>query len=176
MPILRATVARIRSSSVSWTLSWCHQSAHQPRSQFSCSPEWFPDSIREHFVVVLHPCGPPPQFEQRVNRRIKWSLVWQQSTSAWDLQWMCVSCCRTVPAGDMPNCPTSAVWTCGVPSHMVVGCRPNERWSWCTGCQTRAESSPQQSHRSWFSHGPLANLGPYGWGDHSITVPGQGPP
>ena len=117
--------------------------------------------------------GPPPQFEPSVDRRMEWSPVWQQSTMAWDLQWICVSCSRTVPAGDIPSCPQVPCGVCSDPSHMVVDFQSNERWNWCTRCQTRV---PQEVRRTWFSHGLLASLGPlYGWGEHPITVPGQGP-
>ena len=48
------------------------------------------------------------------------SPVWQQSTMAWDLQWICVSCSCTVPAGDIPSCPQVPCGVCSDPSHMVV--------------------------------------------------------
>ena len=62
---------------------------------------------------------------------------------------------------------------CSDPSHMVFDFQSIERWNSCTRCQTRV---PQEVSRTWFSHGPLASLGPlYRWGEHPITVPGQGP-
>ena len=53
-----------------------------------------------------------------------------------------------------PELPTCRV--CDDPSHMVVEFRSNERLNWCTKCQTRVESSPQEV-RTWFSYGPFAS-------------------
>ena len=136
-------------------------------------PSGFPSPPENLSLLCCCRVGPPPQFEPNVDRRMEWSPVWQQSTMAWDLQWICVSCSRTVPAGDIPSCPQVPCRVGSDPSHMVVDFQSNERWNWCTRCQTRV---PQEVRRTWFSHGPLASLGPlYGWGEHPITVPGQGP-
>ena len=136
-------------------------------------PSGFPSPPENLSLLCCSRVGPPPQFEPSADRRMEWSPVWQQSTLAWDLQWICISCSRTVPAGDIPSCPQVPYGVCGDPSHMVVD---SQSWNWCSRCQTRVESSLQEVRRTWFSHGPLASMGPlYGWSEHPITVPGQGP-
>ena len=151
-----------------------HSVTGQPTNRGANSlvlPSGFPRPPENLSLLCCCRVGPPPQFEPSVNRRMEWSPVWQQSTSAWDLQWICVSCSRTVPAGDIPSCPQVPCGVCGDPSHMVVDFRSNERWNWCTRCQTRVESSPQEVRRTWFSHGLLASLGPlFGWG---VSIPSQ---
>ena len=86
------------------------------------------------------------------NPLMEWSLVWQQSTFVWDLQWIWISCSSTVPAGDIPCCPLCGV--CGDPSHMVVDFRSQE-WNWHK--MSRDESSPQEVRHTWLSR-PLVSL------------------
>ena len=120
-------------------------------------PSGFP-SPPENLSLCCCRVGPPPQFEPSIDRRMEWSPVWQQSTSVWDLQWICVSCSRTVPAGDIPSCRQVPCGVCGDPSQMVVDFRSNERWNWCTRCQTRVESSPQEVRRTCQS-GSIVRVG-----------------
>ena len=68
-------------------------------------PSGFPSPLENLSLLCCCRVGPPPQFEPSVDRRMQWSPVWQQSTLVWDLQWICVSCSRTVPASDIPSCP-----------------------------------------------------------------------
>ena len=107
-------------------------SGHQPRNQFLGPPEWLPEPTGEFVVVVLLRVG-PPQFEPSADR-----VVSSVATVDFGLGFtMDLPCSRTVPAGDIPSCPQVPCGVCGDPSHMVIDSQSNERWNWCTRCQTR---------------------------------------
>ena len=81
-------------------------------------------------------------------------------------------CCSRVGSSTTVRTPTDA-WS-------GLQCGSSRLWFGIAmdlpRCQTRVESSLQEVRRTWFSHGPLAGVGPLcGWGEHPITVPGQGP-
>ena len=86
---------------------------------------------RAHWRICRLLCccrvGPPTQLEP--------SVVWQQSTSVWDLQWICVSCVRTIPAGDIPSCTQEPCGVgglcCNGPRHKWMGHHNWTAWTTC---------------------------------------------
>ena len=115
--------------------------------------------------------GPPPQFKPNVDA---WSVspVWQQSTSVWDLQWICVSCSRHIPAGDIPSCPQVPCGVCADPAHVVMDFRMRGGIGAQDVNQTRVESSPQEVRRDVFSHASCQSGSIAREGELPITVPG----
>ena len=114
-------------------------SAHQPWNQFLGPPDFPCLRICRCCVAAVW------VFHHSSNQASTdvWSGLWQQLTLAWDLQWICFSCSRTVPTGDIPSCPQVLV-ECAV-IHPTCGRFSIEWWNRCTRCQTRV---PQEVRRT----------------------------
>ena len=145
-----------------WTLSGRHWSAHQPRSQFPGPPEWFPEPTGE-FVVVVGPTT------IRTKRRRVGGLQCGNSR-----RWLGIC------SGSVSHvlAPFRQV-TSRVAHRYRVECAViHPSWWWIFNrmeVKHALSPSPQEVRRTWFSHGPLASLGPLHGGEHRNTVPGQGP-
>ena len=91
-----------------------------------------------------------------------------------------MDCSRAVDPSSIPDHSATPCSQCGADLHLVLDFASNSRWTWCTPCQRRIDFplpaiQPGNAIPTWFSHGPLSNMGPlYGWGSPPVTPPGSG--